>query len=304
MKLEQIIYSLEIARVGSISRASKNLLLTQPNLSASIKNLEYELGFKVFERLPRGVILTSKGEEFLKYAELIYKNIENINSINSNNKSLMPLNFSLSTQSFSFVMDKFLSLHSHYKDSSTNFKIKHSHYFEVLDDVVRKNADIGIVSISNNHVNLWEKLFSSRNIEFNPIVSGQLKGYILDNHPLYSRENITLEDLFDYPLVTCNHDDYNSLYSNEIYKDELLSFKNSILVSDYGALVYTMESINAVTLIVKLDNSKTKLSFNNTHTGRYIPIDNLPKITMGWIKLKDYTLSLISSEFINILTKQ
>lgn len=302
MKLEQIIYSLEIARCGSISKAAKNLLLTQPNLSSSIKNLEDDLGFKIFERLPRGVSVTAKGSQFLEYAESIYRDVENISAIGTNTKSLTPINFSLSTQSFSYIMDNFLNLHSNYGDSVTSFKIKHSHYFEVLDDVVRKQADVGIISISNEHMDLWNKLFKSKNIEFNPITSGKLHGYILDSHPLFYKENLAIEDLFEYPLVTCNHDDYNALYSNDFYKNKL-SFKNNILVSDYGALVYTMESISAVTVIIKLENSYTKLYFNNSHEGRYIPIDSLPKITLGWIKLNNSPISPIASEFIDLITK-
>lgn len=301
MKLEQIIYALEIAKCGSISKAAKNLLLTQPNLSASIKNLEEDIGFKVFERRPRGVTVTSKGSQFLEYAQSIYKDIKNINSIGSSDKPLTPINFSLSTQSFSYIMDKFLNLHSSYNKYLTNFKIKHSHYFEVLDDVARKKADIGIISISNEHVDLWNKLFKSRNIEFNPITCGKLHGYILDSHPLFHKENLFIDDLFEYPLVTCNHDDYNALYSNNFYKNKL-SFKNNILVSDYGALIYTMESINAVTLIIKLENNYTKLFFNNSHTGRYIPIDSLPTTTLGWIKLKETQLSAVASEFIELIT--
>lgn len=302
MKLEQIVYALEIARCGSISKAAKNLLLTQPNLSSSIKNLEDDIGFKVFQRLPRGVSVTTKGTQFLEYAESICRDVENINAIGSNSNSLTPINFSLSTQSFSYIMDNFLALHSNYNSNITNFKIKHSHYFEVLDDVVRKQADIGIISISNEHMDLWNKLFKSKNIEFNPITSGKLHGYILDSHPLFNKENLVIEDLFEYPLVTCNHDDYNALYSNDFYKNKL-SFKNNILVSDYGALIYTMESVNAATIILKLENSYTKLYFDSSHKGRYVNIDILPKITLGWIKLIDSPISSIASEFIDLITK-
>ncbi|MDM8129226.1 LysR family transcriptional regulator, partial [Paraclostridium benzoelyticum] len=236
MKLEQIVYALEIARCGSISKAAKNLLLTQPTLSSSVKNLEDDIGFKIFQRLPRGVSVTNKGAQFLEYAESICRDVENINSIGSNSNSLTPINFSLSTQSFSYIMDNFLALHSNYNSKITNFKIKHSHYFEGLDDVVRKQSDIGIISISNEHMDLWNKLFKSKNIEFNPLTSGKLHGYILDSHPLFNKEKLVIEDLFEYPLVTCNHDDYNALYSNDFYKNKL-SFKNNILVSDYGALI-------------------------------------------------------------------
>lgn len=302
MKLEQIIYALEIARCGSISKAAKNLLLTQPNLSSSIKNLEDDIGFKIFQRLPRGVSVTTKGAQFLEYAESICRDVENINAIGLNSNSLTPINFSLSTQSFSYIMDKFLTLHSNYNNNITNFKIKHSHYFEVLDDVVRKQADIGIISISNEHMDLWNKLFKSKNIEFNPLTSGKLHGYILDSHPLFRKENLVIEDLFEYPLVTCNHDDYNALYSNDFYKNKL-SFKNNILVSDYGALIYTMESVNAATIILKLENSYTKLYFDSSHKGRYVNIDSLPEITLGWIKLNNSPISPISSEFIDLITK-
>lgn len=302
MKLEQIVYALEIARCGSISKAAKNLLLTQPNLSSSIKNLEDDIGFKIFQRLPRGVSVTTKGTQFLEYAESICRDVENINAIGSNSNSLTPINFSLSTQSFSYIMDNFLALHSNYNSNITNFKIKHSHYFEVLDDVVRKQADIGIISISNEHMDLWNKLFKSKNIEFNPITSGKLHGYILDSHPLFNKEKLVIEDLFEYPLVTCNHDDYNALYSNDFYKNKL-SFKNNILVSDYGALIYTMESVNAATIILKLENSYTKLYFDSSHKGRYVNIDILPEITLGWIKLIDSSISSIASEFIDLITK-
>ncbi|MGY5266556.1 LysR family transcriptional regulator [Paraclostridium bifermentans] len=302
MKLEQIVYAIEIARCGSISKAAKNLLLTQPNLSSSIKNLEDDIGFKIFQRLPRGVSVTTKGTQFLEYAESICRDVENINAIGSNSNSLTPINFSLSTQSFSYIMDNFLALHSNYNSNITNFKIRHSHYFEVLDDVVRKQADIGIISISNEHMDLWNKLFKSKNIEFNPITSGKLHGYILDSHPLFNKEKLVIEDLFEYPLVTCNHDDYNALYSNDFYKNKL-SFKNNILVSDYGALIYTMESVNAATIILKLENSYTKLYFDNSHKGRYVNIDILPKITLGWIKLIDSPISSIASEFIDLITK-
>lgn len=302
MKLEQIVYALEIARCGSISKAAKNLLLTQPNLSSSIKNLEDDIEFKIFQRLPRGVSVTTKGTQFLEYAESICRDVENINAIGSNSNSLTPINFSLSTQSFSYIMDNFLALHSNYNSNITNFKIKHSHYFEVLDDVVRKQADIGIISISNEHMDLWNKLFKSKNIEFNPITSGKLHGYILDSHPLFNKEKLVIEDLFEYPLVTCNHDDYNALYSNDFYKNKL-SFKNNILVSDYGALIYTMESVNAATIILKLENSYTKLYFDSSHKGRYVNIDILPEITLGWIKLIDFPISSIASEFIDLITK-
>ncbi|MDO7205205.1 hypothetical protein Q5M85_14750 [Paraclostridium bifermentans] len=91
------------------------------------------------------------------------------------------------------------------------------------------------------------------------------------------------------------------MYSNDFYKNKL-SFKNNILVSDYGALIYTMESVNAATIILKLENSYTKLYFDSSHKGRYVNIDILQN-TLGWIKLIDSPISSIASEFIDLITK-
>ena len=56
-------------------------------------------------------------------------------------------------------------------------------------------------------------------------------------------------------------------------------------------------------LQLKLENSYTKLYFDSSHKGRYVNIDILPKITLGWIKLIDSPISSIASEFIDLITK-
>ena len=50
MDLQQLRNVQEVARCGSISRAAKNLYMSQPNLSKSIRELEEELGIEIFIR--------------------------------------------------------------------------------------------------------------------------------------------------------------------------------------------------------------------------------------------------------------
>ena len=57
----------EVAKNGSISIASKNLYVSQPAISKSIKALEAALNTKLFYRTTSGVILTQKGEDLFKY---------------------------------------------------------------------------------------------------------------------------------------------------------------------------------------------------------------------------------------------
>ena len=56
-------------------RAEKRLRVAQPALSRQIKNLEEDIGFKLFERLPRGVKITAAGEFLLEEARRILQEV-------------------------------------------------------------------------------------------------------------------------------------------------------------------------------------------------------------------------------------
>ena len=56
-----------VANNKNISKAAKELYITQPAISKALKKLEEQLGGKLFVRNPRGVTLTEEGKEFYKY---------------------------------------------------------------------------------------------------------------------------------------------------------------------------------------------------------------------------------------------
>ena len=86
-----------VAKSGNITKASNILHISQPAITKQIKNLEEELGFQLFIRTKRGVILTSNGEkvyEQIKEAMKYIKNIENIsNSLNKLETGTLRNNF-------------------------------------------------------------------------------------------------------------------------------------------------------------------------------------------------------------------
>jgi len=71
MDIYQLKTFVRVARSGSITRASEELFLSQPAVSAHIKSLEDELGMALFERNARGMALTTAGEQLLPKAELL-----------------------------------------------------------------------------------------------------------------------------------------------------------------------------------------------------------------------------------------
>ena len=64
MTLQQLKYALTIADCGSMNEAAKQLFISQPSLSETMKELETEIGLDIFLRSNRGIVITPEGEEF------------------------------------------------------------------------------------------------------------------------------------------------------------------------------------------------------------------------------------------------
>ncbi|MDP2398073.1 MAG: LysR family transcriptional regulator [Burkholderiales bacterium] len=75
MDLRGIRYFVQIAELGSITRAAQHLRVAQPALSRHIHALEGELGVLLLVRLPRGVRLTTAGRQFLEHCQRILREL-------------------------------------------------------------------------------------------------------------------------------------------------------------------------------------------------------------------------------------
>lgn len=66
MTLQQLRYAITIADSTSMNEAAKQLFISQPSLSSSIRDLEEELGMELFIRSSRGITLTPEGNEICR----------------------------------------------------------------------------------------------------------------------------------------------------------------------------------------------------------------------------------------------
>ncbi len=78
MELRHLRYFVGVARELSFTRAAARLRIAQPALSRQVRQLEDELGVRLFERKARGVRLTPAGEAFLVEAQALLRQSETL----------------------------------------------------------------------------------------------------------------------------------------------------------------------------------------------------------------------------------
>lgn len=100
----------EVARLGNITHAAKNLYISQPAVSNAINNLESSLGVTLFMRKSRGVQLTEKGELFYKHVKSAFDILEKgeFEIKQTENRKIGRISIGLSTTMCHFVMRPFL----------------------------------------------------------------------------------------------------------------------------------------------------------------------------------------------------
>lgn len=76
MDIRSLRYFVQIADLGSITRAAANLGMAQPALTRYIHALEAELGTELLVRLPRGVRLTTAGRQFLEHCRRVVREMD------------------------------------------------------------------------------------------------------------------------------------------------------------------------------------------------------------------------------------
>ena len=102
MTLQQLHQVITIAESRSMNEASRKLFVSQPNLSAVVRELEEEAGITIFIRSNRGIVLTPEGEEFIGYAKQVVEQYHLLESryISSASKK----KFSVSMQHYTFAV--------------------------------------------------------------------------------------------------------------------------------------------------------------------------------------------------------
>lgn len=214
MNINQIRYVLKVAESSSMREAATGLYVSQPALSASIRELEEELGILIFERTNKGISLTEDGREFLSYAKKVVAQYEVLEdryiSVGRDKEQ-----FSVSTQHYNFAIKSFTEVIKQFEPEKFLFSIHETRTSEVLENVRDFKSEIGIVSYSGANEALIKKLIREYQLEFTPLMRRETYIYFWKNHKLAKRKTIALEELKTYPCISFDQSDDSNFYLTE-----------------------------------------------------------------------------------------
>lgn len=300
MTIDQLRYFLEIVNTGSFSQASKNLFVSQPNISYSIKNLETELGFSIFQKDKKGIAVTQKGKELIPFAKKIIDTTEYIKHMNSDlsektEKLSVSHQFIFSTiNPISSVIDQ--------SEPPIELSLHQCPFLEVIKNVSTGISSIGIVYVNETNQKIINRILYNHSLKFTPLTNVKLCYSVAQNHPLFSEKDIYLGNLLDYPLVTCNFAEKNDIYSEVIKLTLFAEFKQKFFVQDLFSQYLFMEKHNAIGLNIKYSfYDFYELMNKHNMKIRLIETSNSPTITIGYIKNNDTNLTYIEQQFVNAL---
>lgn len=200
MDFQQLQYVVEVARTRSISAAAKNLYMSQPNLSKSVKELEMETGIEIFHRTAKGVELTPRGADFVEYAKPILKQMEILEGRYSDSKNTRF--FGVSAPRATYIA----SIFSRYIGEMDNRPVVVNYHetnpLSVIHQVSSGESQLGIVRFAENRADYFIHLIEEHNIKWELIREFQMVAMMSKHHFLADHKEVTPDELNQCTQIT------------------------------------------------------------------------------------------------------
>ena len=246
MTLQQLKYADAVAVCGSLSEAARQVFVTQPTLTESIRALEEELRVAIFTRSSRGVTVTREGEEFLASARQILDDAARITE-KYTGKAVRRPQFAVSCQHYAFAVDAFMEVVKMSDTDSYDFTLRETVTSEIIDDVARHRSEIGLLYLSNRNETAITKILRKEELTFAELFAAKPHVFLGKSHPLAKKKIIKPAELDDYPYLTYEQGVENALYFAEEVMPAIDRRKN-IRVRDRATMTNLLLGLNGFTV--------------------------------------------------------
>ena len=298
MTLLQLKYVLTIAETGSMNEAARQLFVSQPTLTGAVKEIENEIGIRIFDRSNKGVRLTHDGEEFLEYASSVVSQFELLES--KYRDTGISRHFAVSAQHYPFVVKAFSETVRQFGTEGFSFTLRETTTRDVLHEVASGRSNIGILYRSVQNERILARLMTEQELQFTPLVSCPICVLLFRDHPLADRALITGQDLDAYPYLRFEQRrETIAFFSEEL--DISYSQNRTVTVTDRATMQDLARTLHGYTL-----GSGLQIQFAKKDDLMAVPYTSLPgkeadQMELGYITKSGFVEDAVSGAFLTAL---
>lgn len=212
MRLEQLSYIIEVAKEHNITKAAKNLYISQPTLSNAITAFEEELAIEVFHRSRNGTSLTPIGRVIVSKAQNIINEINDIQRLSLKNKDVDKLKIQLLAIPLfchSLVLDVMMSFKKDY--ANVDILINETTIENIINQVYKGTADIGLVAYTSLVKSALAEEIATKNLHLHTLFKDYFYVYVRSDHPLAKYKSITVDELINHEIVLFSSQGYKGI---------------------------------------------------------------------------------------------
>ena len=230
MTMIQLRYFTTVCRCKSVTQAAKELHVSQPSVSNSIRALEDELGIQLFYRIKLQMFLTQEGEIFLEKAVKILRDVDQLTQQMKDlrgTRKMVRVGISPMVSAMYFP-EILLPFREAYPD--IRVEVEEWGALTCRQRVLDEAMDLAIIATNDMDQN---------KLESRPIIDAELKYYVSRDHPLADRAKVTVEEIQNYEMLLLPTGAYTRRLVEQMFRSRGLQPR----VLLYTSQLYTMERI-------------------------------------------------------------
>ena len=220
MNLLHVKYAIEVARLGSLNKAAETLMIAQPNISRSIKELEADLGITIFQRSAKGMVLTPDGEEFMDYAKDILHRIEKLEQ-SYRDGSHKKRKFSISVPRACYISAAMAEFSKNIGDAPVEIYYKETNSKKTIKKLIENEYKLGIIRYSDAYDKYYKTMLEEKGLSYELVAEFSYVLIMSRDHPLAERETITYDDLSGYVEIAHADPYVTTLSRSKVFREEL-----------------------------------------------------------------------------------
>lgn len=296
MTFQQLYYLSEAARLGSINKAAQALFVSQSAISNSIIDLETEFRLKILERSASGVSLTTEGAEFLTHARSIITQTEYLQERYNHAESTDMKQLTISSAHISFCTQTFIQMMQSLKENDFRVTLKETSPEALLGDILDNRSDLGVLFMTDV-IKRHMDSFAGDRVKFHELCKLQSRVCVRRGHPLTQLSQVRRQDLKPYPYLVMNHGKIPPVEHGGEGRFTLGGHPTQIVyANDRGSIDDILASTDAYHICCGMDSPR------NVQDLCLLPVaDSRKKVRLGWVSLRDKTLSPEGRCFVDLL---